>query len=67
MTRAEKLHALSAILADLNGDATMTDVLDELAKMEEEDTLESIRRGLRDVEEGRTVPFDVAAAKLRGL
>lgn len=67
MTRAEKLRALNEILADLHGDATMTDVSDELVKMEEEETLASIRQGIKDMEEGRLIPAEKAFAELRAL
>lgn len=67
MTRAEKLRALSEILADLHGDVAMGEVSDELAKMEEEESLESIRQGIKDMEEGRVIPAEEAFARLREL
>ncbi len=67
MTRAEKLRALSEILVDLQADSTMADIEEELLKCDEEETLESIRRGIKDVEEGRTVPAAEVHAMLRAL
>ena len=67
MTRAEKLRALSEILADLDGDVGLADVSDELVKFEEAETLASIQRGIKDMEEGRVIPAEEAFARLRAL
>ena len=67
MTRAEKIRALNEILVDLQWDSDPKQMEEELSRLEEEETVESIRRGIRDVAEGRTVPAAEVHAMLRAL
>ena len=67
MTRADKLRALNELLVDLHGDSDTAQIEAELSKLEEEEAVESIRRGIRDVAEGRTVPAAEVHTMLRAL
>jgi predicted transcriptional regulator len=67
MTRADKLRALNELLVDLHGDSDTAQIEAELSKLEEEESVESIRRGIRDVAEGRTVPAAEVHTMLRAL
>lgn len=67
MTRADKLRALNELLADLHGDSDTAQIEAELSKLEEEEAVESIRRGITDVTEGRTVPAAEVHTMLRAL
>jgi predicted transcriptional regulator len=67
MTRADKLRALNELLVDLQGDSETAEIEEELSRLEHEETVESIRRGIRDVAEGRTVPAAEVHTMLRAL